>query len=146
MVLFDLDGQLIWHDPAEPAMEAMLAQVVEALGVTGFNPHTGRSLYRLARSAGLTELTVRVEPNHLIVGRVNERERARWALKLDVARPAITHAVGSAEQAGRAIETFMRFLENEDSLTYSVSFTVTGRVPLATTTAAAAANTDTMDR
>jgi len=129
VVLFDLDGQLVWHDPVDPQLDKWLSETLSALGANVLDPHAGRKLYRLAWEAGLTDLTVRVEPYHLIAGQVDEAERARWTLKLDVARPAITRALGSADRARRAIDAFLRFLDQENTLTYSVAFTVTGRVP-----------------
>ncbi|MFD6331660.1 methyltransferase domain-containing protein [Streptomyces niveus] len=130
VVLFDLDGQLVWHDPLTPELRAVLDPVVAALGATGFDPHTGRGLYRLARTAGLTDLTVRVDPYHLIAGAVNPVEREQWHLKLDIARPAITRALGSPGAADTAIQLCLDHLDNEETLTYSVAFTVTGRKQL----------------
>ncbi|MFJ3903182.1 methyltransferase domain-containing protein [Streptomyces sp. NPDC090025] len=131
VVLFDLDGQLVWHDPVGPELRALLDPVTAALGAAGFDPHTGRRLFGLARSAGLTELAVRVDPYHLIAGRIDPVEREQWALKLDIARPLIARALGSAEAAERAVGVFLAHLDSEETLTYSVAFTVTGRVPAA---------------
>ncbi|MEU6168736.1 methyltransferase domain-containing protein [Streptomyces tanashiensis] len=129
VVLFDLDGQLVWHDPVGPALRAALDPVTEALAATGFDPHTGRRLFALARRAGLTDLAVRVDPYHLIAGRIDPVEREQWALKLDIARPLIARALGGpAEAADRAVEVFLAHLDSEETLTYSVAFTVTGTV------------------
>ncbi|WP_103535327.1 methyltransferase domain-containing protein [Streptomyces sp. SM11] len=127
VVLFDLDGQLVWHDPVPPALSAVLDPVVAALEATGFDPHTGRRLYRLAREAGLTDLAVRVDPYHLIAGPIDPAEREQWHLKLDIARPAIARALGSSGAADEAVRIFLDHLDSEDTLTYSVAFTVTGR-------------------
>ncbi|WP_405796615.1 methyltransferase domain-containing protein [Streptomyces sp. NBC_01506] len=127
VVLFDLDGQLVWHDPVGPELRAVLDPVVDALRTTGFDPHTGRGLYRLAREAGLTGLTVRVDPYHLIAGAVNPAEREQWHLKLDIARPAIARALGSPEAADDAVRICLDHLDSAETLTYSVAFTVTGR-------------------
>ncbi|MFE2939023.1 class I SAM-dependent methyltransferase [Streptomyces sp. NPDC059255] len=129
VVLFDLDGQLVWHDPVDAGMRSRLDRVVSALAPTGFDPHTGRALRRLARAAGLTDVRVRVEPYHLIAGRVGPVERAQWALKLDVARPLLERAFGCAEEAERAVESFLCYLDDEDTLTYSVAFTVSAKRP-----------------
>ncbi|MHC5259379.1 methyltransferase domain-containing protein [Streptomyces sp. UC4497] len=129
VVLFDLDGQLVWHDPVPAELGALLARVAPALRAAGFDAHAGRALYRLARAAGLRELAVRVEPYHLIAGRVAQGERAHWELKLDIARPFLAHALGSSAEADRAVAVFLEFLDAEDTLSYSVAFTVTGRLP-----------------
>ncbi|WP_425837697.1 methyltransferase domain-containing protein [Streptomyces fractus] len=127
VVLFDLDGQLVWHDPVPGELGALLARVAPALRAAGFDPHAGRTLRRLAYAAGLRELSVRVEPYHLIAGRVPEAERAHWELKLDIARPFLAHALGSPAAADRAVAVFLEFLDAEETLSYSVAFTVTGR-------------------
>ncbi|MFI0738740.1 methyltransferase domain-containing protein [Streptomyces sp. NPDC021100] len=127
VVLFDLDGQLIWHDPLGPEMRTLLDRVTAALGAAGFDPHTGRRLYGLARRAGLTDLDVRVDPYHLIAGRIDPVQRAQWELKLDIARPLISRALGSPEAGNEAVTAFMAYLDSEETLTYSVAFTVTGR-------------------
>lgn len=131
VVLHDLDGQLIWHDPISSTLQTSIESVLDGLAKTGFDPHTGRRLYGLARRAGLTDIRVRVDPYHLIAGTVDAAERPRWELKLDIARPAITSALGSADGADRVIRQFLAHLDDEDTLTYSVSFTVTGVRPSA---------------
>ncbi|WP_405853346.1 methyltransferase domain-containing protein [Streptomyces sp. NBC_00090] len=131
VVLFDLDGQLVWHDPMGPELRAALDPVTEALAASGFDPHTGRRLFGLARRAGLTDLEVRVDPYHLIAGRIDPVEREQWALKLDIARPLIARALGgSTAAADGAVEAFLAHLDSEETLTYSVAFTVTGRRPV----------------
>ncbi|MEU7576521.1 methyltransferase domain-containing protein [Streptomyces sp. NPDC041068] len=129
VVLFDLDGQLMWHDPLPAELGSLLARIRPALSAAGFDPNTGRSLYRLAREAGLRGITVRVEPYHLIAGRADAAERARWELKLDIARPFLHRALGSQAAADRAASLFLDFLDDENTLTYCVAFTVTGLCP-----------------
>jgi hypothetical protein len=127
VVLFDLDGQLVWHDPLGPDLRALLDPVTAALATAGFDPHTGRRLYGIARRAGLTDLRVRVEPYHLIAGRIDAVQRAQWELKLDIARPLLARALGSPAAAEEAVAVFLAHLDSEETLTYSVAFTVTGR-------------------
>jgi ubiquinone/menaquinone biosynthesis C-methylase UbiE len=47
VVLYDLDGQLVWHDPPDHELNEALATVVAALARGGFDPHIGRRLYNL---------------------------------------------------------------------------------------------------
>ena len=49
VILHDLDGQLVWHDPPEPALEAGIKAVLDGLSSSGFDPHAGRALFHLAR-------------------------------------------------------------------------------------------------
>ncbi|AKA02381.1 methyltransferase domain-containing protein [Streptomyces noursei] len=127
VVLFDLDGQLVWHDPLGPELRALLDPVTQALTAAGFDPHTGRRLYGLARRAGLTDLDVRVDPYHLIAGRIDPVQRGQWELKLDIARPLIARALGSPQAGDEAVAAFLAHLDSAETLTYSVAFTVTGR-------------------
>ncbi|TDC76427.1 methyltransferase domain-containing protein [Streptomyces hainanensis] len=127
VVLFDLDGQLIWHDPLGPELSALLEPVTTALTAAGFDPHTGRRLYGLAHRTGLTDLDVRVDPYHLIAGRIDPVQRSQWELKLDIARPLLARALGSPQAAQEAVDAFLAHLDSEETLTYSVAFTVTGR-------------------
>lgn len=76
---------------------------------------------------GLTDVAVRVDPYHPIAGRIDSAEREQWHLKLDIARPAIARALGSTGAADKAVRIFLDHLDSEDTLTYSVAFTVTGR-------------------
>src|SRR5438034_4554040 len=45
VLLQDLDGQLLWHYPQNPAVQRTLEKVVAALGATGFDPFVGRKLF-----------------------------------------------------------------------------------------------------
>jgi hypothetical protein len=48
-------------------------------------------------------------------------------LKLDIAGPLMARAFGSPEAGKEACAAFMAYLDDEETLTYSVAFTVTGR-------------------
>jgi SAM-dependent methyltransferase len=126
VLLYDLDGQLLWHDPQEPAFMTTVTTVLAGLGRTGFDPHAGRRLFRLAQGAGLTDLQVKVEPYHLIAGSVAVGERKQWKRKLEIATPAIAWALGSQAGAAKAVADFLAFLDRSDTLTYSMAFTVVG--------------------
>lgn len=128
VVLQDLDGQLIWHEPPEPVLHAMIAKVLGELARTGFDPMVGRKLFGILRGAGARELAVGVSSYHLIVGSIDAESERLWRLKLDIARPAIERCLGR-EQAAEMIARFMAFLRDPSTLTYSVLFTVVGRKP-----------------
>jgi ubiquinone/menaquinone biosynthesis C-methylase UbiE len=71
VLLQDLDGQLLWHYPEEPIMQATLDQVMHSLTQTGFDPFVGRKLFWLAQQAGLKNVAVQVECYHLIAGKID---------------------------------------------------------------------------
>lgn len=129
VVLQDLDGQLVWHFPIEPELEAGLHVVLDALASGGFDPFVGRKLFHLARRARLDVTSVAVEPYHTVFGRVASADRELWVAKLDNALPACAQALGSRSAAEALIERFLRHLDDEETLSYSVSFTVVARVP-----------------
>lgn len=128
VLLQDLDGQLLWHYPEDAEMQGEICAVLEALAGGGFDPFVGRKLYHLAHRAGLADLQVAAESYHLYAGRIDPHAFSLWELKLDIALPAIARAIGR-EAAEGLKSAFLAYLLREDTLTYSVVFTVTGVVP-----------------
>lgn len=127
VLLQDLDGQLLWHYPEEPALQADLKRVLAALGRTGFDPFVGRKLFALARGAGLADIELQAESYHLFPGRIDEHNFRLWETKLDIALPAVAKVLGSVTAAEGLKARFLNYLQREDTLTYSVLFTVTGQ-------------------
>jgi SAM-dependent methyltransferase len=125
-VLFDLDGQLLWHNPPDPELEVGIQKVIGALHKTGFDPFVGRKLYALAHAAGLTNLKVRVDPYHLYAGQMDEETYRLWALKLDIVKPIAAEVLGGLAAAEQLIRRFLDYYLRDDTFTYSVSVTVTG--------------------
>jgi ubiquinone/menaquinone biosynthesis C-methylase UbiE len=130
VLLQDLDGQLVWHYPEDPALQNGLEKVVAALGSTGFDPFVGRKLFWLARKAGLENIDVQAESYHLIAGEIAPDKLEQWALKLDIAKPQLTRIFGSEHQAREYSRRFLEYLSRPDTLTYSTVFTVSGEKPL----------------
>jgi SAM-dependent methyltransferase len=130
VLLQDLDGQLVWHDPIDRGLQARLAKVVKLLGKTGFDPLVGRKLFGIARAAGLRDISVRVEPYHLIVGCVDPENLRLWELKLDIALPMMAKALGSQKRAAQLKADLLDYFRKEETLSYSVMFTIVGSKPL----------------
>jgi len=126
LLLQDLDGQFLWHYPADEKLSRAVEQVLAALAPTGFDPCAGRKLFHLAKTAGFRDVLVTVEPYHLYAGAIAAEPLRQWSLKLDILRPQIVKLLGRAE-AGEMISRFLDYLANPETLTYSVLFTVTGR-------------------
>ena len=129
VLLQDLDGQLLWHYPEDPALQHTVEKVVTALGTSGFDPFVGRKLFWLARQAGLENLNVQVDSYHLIAGEVAPDVRKQWELKLEIARPQTARILGSDSEAKEHSSRFLEYLSRPDTLTYSTVFTVTGEKP-----------------
>ncbi len=131
VLLQDLDGQLLWHYPVDEELQSQLASVVAALEVTGFDPYVGRKLHSMARASGLIDIRVTAESYHLYAGRIDESSLSHWRTKLAIASPAIARVLGSHGKADVLVRTLIDYLQRDDTLTYSVVFTVVGRKPLA---------------
>lgn len=126
VLLQDLDGQLLWHYPQDTELEKDLKAVVEALSKTGFDPFIGRKLFSYANAAGLVEVKARADSYHLFAGKIDERNMKLWELKLDIALPAAANVLGSHQAAKELKQRFLDYLLREDTLTYSVVFSVEG--------------------
>jgi SAM-dependent methyltransferase len=127
LVLQDLDGQLIWHHPEDSDLQAQICAVMSVLSETGFDPLVGRKLFFLAKVAGLSAIDVQVEAYHLYAGAIDDRNLALWETKLDIALPAASKALGGDAAARTLKRRFLDYLRRDETLSYSVLFTVTGR-------------------
>lgn len=126
VLLQDLDGQLLWHFPEDAELQETTERVVTYLQSTGFDPFVGRKLFSLCATAGLSEISVRVDPYHLYAGRINDEQLSHWQAKLKIARPHIVAVLGSEEAAKNYSQRFLNYLLDPQTLTYSCLFTVTG--------------------
>ena len=126
VLLQDLDGQLLWHYPEDPMVQATVEKVVRALGATGFDPFVGRKLFSLAYKAGLKNINVQAESYHLIAGEAEPAILQQWRLKLDIAGPQLAQLLGGETEAREQSRRFLDYLRRPDTLTYSTVFTVTG--------------------
>jgi len=125
----DLDGQLLWNYPEDPAVQVVVEKVVAGLGKTGFDAFVGRKLFSLAHQAGLTNIKVQVEPYHLIAGEIQPEILKQWQLKVEIALPQVAKVLGSDGAAKEYGKRFIEYLRRPDTLTYSNVFTVTGVKP-----------------
>src|SRR5262245_52189101 len=126
LLLQDLDGQLLWHYPPDEELEEMLHRVLGGLLSSGFDPFVGRKLFSLAQTAGLTDIEIEAEAYHLIAGRIDDRNLGLWELKLDIALRAASQVLDGMGEATRLKGRLLEYLRREDTMTYSVLFTVSG--------------------
>ena len=127
VLLQDLDGQLVTHHP--PSAELQHALELVLTGLAGrLDPYVGRKLFGLARTAGLTDIDVRIAPYHVIAGTAPPDVLDRWTRKLETAHPHVAAVLGP-KAAEAVMQHFLRYLTDPDTLTFSLVFTVTGRVP-----------------
>jgi ubiquinone/menaquinone biosynthesis C-methylase UbiE len=129
VLLQDLDGQLLWHFPEDAELQEGVRRVLHALSERGFDPFVGRKLFSLCKAAGLTDIRVSAESYHLYAGAIDEHASSLWREKFDIVLPVAAGVLG--EPAAIALrERFLQYLRRDDSLTYSVMFTVHGTKPL----------------
>jgi ubiquinone/menaquinone biosynthesis C-methylase UbiE len=126
----DLDGQLLWNYPEDPAVQVVVEKVVSGFGKTGFDAFVGRKLFSFAHKAGLTNIKVQVEPYHLIAGEIQPEILKQWQLKVEIALPQVARVLGSDGAAKEYGKRFIEYLRRPDTLTYSNVFTVTGEKSL----------------
>jgi ubiquinone/menaquinone biosynthesis C-methylase UbiE len=127
VLLQDLDGQLLWHFPEDAELQRATERVVDYLATTGFDPFVGRKLFSLCLRAGLTNITVQLDPYHLYAGTIEKKQFSQWQTKLEIARPQLEAALGSEGSATEYSERFLAYLQSPETLTYSCLFTVTAR-------------------
>lgn len=125
VILQDLDGQLVSNYPEAP-FNTDLQKVIQYLANTGFDPYVGRKLYSLTFTAGFNIEDVKVEPYHLMAGTVNQTVFDLWNLKLDIALPQISKALGSDDKAVDFKNQYLNYLQDEKTFSYSTLFTVVG--------------------
>jgi ubiquinone/menaquinone biosynthesis C-methylase UbiE len=130
VLLQDLDGQLLWNYPEDPAVQPAVEKVVAGLATTGFDPFVGRKLFSLGHKAGLKDIDVQVESYHLIAGEIDLRILKQWELKLEIARPQIARVLGGEGAAREHTRRFLEYLRRPDTLTYSIVFTIAGKKSL----------------
>jgi ubiquinone/menaquinone biosynthesis C-methylase UbiE len=129
ILLQDLDGQLLWHHPEDVKLQSGIARVISGLEQLGFDPFVGRKLFSLLQSFGLRDIRVSAESYHLYAGAIDPFNLELWETKLDIVLPAATKILGSEVEALALKRRFLEFLKRDDSLTYSVAFTVVGQKP-----------------
>jgi SAM-dependent methyltransferase len=130
VLLQDLDGQLVWHFPEDAELQEGLHRVLGALGARGFDPFVGRKLFSFCKSAGLKDIRVSAESYHLYAGPIDDHNLRLWQEKFDIVLPVAASVLGGEPAALALRERFLDYLRRDDSLTYSVIFTVEGTKPV----------------
>lgn len=128
VILQDIDGQLVSNYPV-PDFEADLQAVLDELSKTGHDVFVGRKLFYFALKAGLDDISVKMEPYHLFPGRISDKEYKEWELKFDIALPMAVKIHGE-KKAKELKQAFLNYLLREDTLTFSILFTIVGETPV----------------
>lgn len=127
LVVGDLDGNGLFHDPMTPEFERDMEELRHAL--TGsFDALAGRRLFSRFRKAGLDGMKVHAQPYHLYPGAAPDQEMSNWETKFKTLRPRGVRALGEARY-DRFAKQFLELLRSPDALTYSVLFLVEWQRP-----------------
>lgn len=129
ILLQDLDGQLLWHFPEDVELQQTTERVLHYLQDTGFDPFVGRKLFNICRKAGLSDISVQIEPYHLYAGRIDDRQLLHWKAKLKISLPHIVAVLGTEDAAKNYADRFLNYLLDPETLTYSCLFTVSAQMP-----------------
>jgi SAM-dependent methyltransferase len=128
LVVADLDGNAIFHDPVPATFAATLQQLLDGLG-NSFDAHAGRRLYGRFFRAGLLPAQVHVLPYHLYPGVIGAKERANWERKLEGLRPRGEAALGKNGYQS-FVARYLSLLDDPGTLSYSILFMVEWTRPL----------------
>lgn len=130
IMLQDLDAQLVTNWPIANKLASTIDKIIGALAKTGFDPFIGRKLFSMARAIELENITVTVEPYHLITGSISSEDRLNWKMKLDIAIPVIAKVLGNEKNAELFVRQYLEYLDDPDTFSYSNLITVVGTKPL----------------
>lgn len=126
VVCVHFDGFGVTHDPIDPLLQsdadAFFSQVID--------PFVGRKQYHIFYQAGLRDIRVHTEADPLftIVGSIDPARRENWQAQLNASFPTIVRCLGSAERATVFVERFLAYQDRQDTASYCVLYSVTGRV------------------
>ena len=126
IILQDIDGQLVSNFPT-PEFDDDLQILLGEMNKTGHDVFVGRKLFHFAKKAGLNNITVKLEPYHLLAGKISEKDYKDWELKFEIALPIAEKVLGPLK-AKKLKDSFLEYLLREDTLTFSILFTVIGEV------------------
>lgn len=86
MFLADLDHNCLNHYGLPQRLETSLKEIMATLETRhDFDPYAGRKLYSYLYDLGFSDISVELEPHHLIYGVLNDMDRYNWTKKIEVA-------------------------------------------------------------
>jgi len=131
VIIQDIDGQLDSLFPEDKQLMKYIANITNVLKENfGFDPLVGRKLYYYMQKISFIDIDLKLEPYHLMYGKIKAEEANYWNFKLSSVFPKISQyaTIGQAELQHQ-INHFMEYLDRKDSLMFSNLFTVYGRNP-----------------
>jgi len=131
VVIQDIDGQFLSTFPEDQELLKNISNTTNVLQENfGFDPLVGRKLFFYLQKTPFVDIDIKLEPYHLLYGKMKQEEASYWNSKLSSVFPKISKysTIDQAELQNQ-INHFMEYLDREDSLMFSNLFTVYGRNP-----------------
>lgn len=126
VVVAEIDAHGHHNWPLPPALEDGGARLVRALERVGFDSFVGRKIFHHFRSAGLTDIRVRIAPFYVIAGPADERVIEDWRLRFRNLAPVAISEFGSASVYDAFVEGYLALLADPDALKYALILTTEG--------------------
>lgn len=130
VIVSDLDGNCIWHDPFQEDLSLLIERAVEDLSRVGFDPLIGRKLFGLAKNTNLNNVVVQIQPYHQIAGEIHEEEKVLWEMKLKTVVQKLNELGWKKNETRKLYEGYMEHLLDANTFSYSVLITIKGQKPL----------------
>ncbi len=127
VILQDLDGQIVWRYPEDNKLQEVIQKALKYVKKTGFDPFVGRKLYNFLYKGGMRNINAQLDPYNFYPGRIDEKNLMLWDLKLDIILNAVKSVFNNNfDEMYSLKEQFLNYLKREDTLSYSILFTVSG--------------------
>jgi ubiquinone/menaquinone biosynthesis C-methylase UbiE len=125
----NFDGFAVTNWPEDPQVQPHLDRVFPAL----VDPFIGRKMAPMFREAGLTEITVAIEADHLytVIGAIDPPRRQNWVEQHTAARLYVAQVVGSEQEAAAFAEAHLAYMDRADTCSYTALYFVSGAPGLA---------------
>ncbi len=131
LCLIDLDQNCLNHYDAPPRLSATLNGLVSHLAKHhDFDPQAGRKLYSYLYDLHFTNIDVRLDPHHLIFGKINDIDYFNWKKKVLVAgkRSGFDFSAYGGD-FDAFYKEFDRFFKDPRRFTYTPVICCRGRKP-----------------
>lgn len=125
VVVADLDGNCLWHDPMSPAIERGLEMIRHRLEGE-WDPYVGRKLHRLFRAQPLVDVAVHISPYNVTCGGLTDDQRVNWEAKLATISERVTPAFGGPSAYQDFAAELLALLERPEVFSYSTLIIVEG--------------------
>lgn len=129
LCLIDLDHNCLNHYGLPLRLESALFRIMKSVEkYANFDPYVGRKLYSFIYDLGYSEIEVKMEPHHLIFGKLNDAEAYNWTKKVEAAGKKSGYLFEEFQGGFEEFfEEFKLFFNNPRRFTYTPVIACRGR-------------------